>query len=519
MSPAAPRPLPGQPNVRYLKLEAKRRLAAGEFATLHDAQLAVAREHGARSWSALRQLIGDRAQPDSPAVAALRWLTVRFRAAGQAGWNAPDDTEMRQHFTDEFLGLFKAGQLVGWITRRAGDLGEELRVITRAPFAARAEIAGLQVFATVEPEPPHRISGLRVVPGGRRRTDQRAAGPVPFRSAGVVPAWAAQAIESAFDELGAAGLVMGGGGVSTGAGSAPWVVTAGWADLDRREALHTGHRFPAPGLSALVTATAVLRLAAEGSVGIDAPANDYLRSVRLADDSITVRELLTHSSGVADPPAALSTIIADSVPDLVSLTGPVLSCDGPRGVLRPSNYGYAVLGQLVADVTAQSYAEAATRLVLAPLGMTRSAFPARTADLTPDAVTGYELTADGEFTRVASGIPALQAVGGLWAPPADLVRLAIGWTSLLPPSLTREALTPQTAASPEGYQAGAGWLLTRRGDVAVHAGSLPGAVASLLYRVRDTQVHLTLATRAIPVDLISRQVLRAWAAGGRPERP
>jgi len=203
MTPAAPRPLPGQPNLRYLKLEAKRRLAAGEFATLHDAQLGVAKEHGARSWSALRQLIGDQAQPDSPAVGALRRLTARFRDAGQAGWKAPDDAEMRQHFTDEFLGLFEADQLIGWITRYARDLSEELRVIARAPFAARAEIAGIQVFVSVEAEPPHRISGMRVVPGGRRRTDQRAAGPAPVRSAGDVPAWAARTIEATFDELGA----------------------------------------------------------------------------------------------------------------------------------------------------------------------------------------------------------------------------------------------------------------------------------------------------------------------------
>jgi len=52
-----PRPLPGQPSLRYLKLEARRRLAAGEFGTLHDAQLAIAREHGQPSWAALKQLI------------------------------------------------------------------------------------------------------------------------------------------------------------------------------------------------------------------------------------------------------------------------------------------------------------------------------------------------------------------------------------------------------------------------------------------------------------------------------
>ena len=40
------RALPDRPSLRFLKVEAKRRLAAAEFDTLHDAQLAIAREHG-----------------------------------------------------------------------------------------------------------------------------------------------------------------------------------------------------------------------------------------------------------------------------------------------------------------------------------------------------------------------------------------------------------------------------------------------------------------------------------------
>ena len=60
-----PRELPAQPNLRYLKLEAKRRLAAGQFATLHDAQLAIAREHGRSSWAALKQHIAPTQVPMS----------------------------------------------------------------------------------------------------------------------------------------------------------------------------------------------------------------------------------------------------------------------------------------------------------------------------------------------------------------------------------------------------------------------------------------------------------------------
>ena len=54
-----PRPLPGRPNLRYLKLEAKRRLGAGEFPALHDAQLAIAWEHGQPSWAALKWAVNE----------------------------------------------------------------------------------------------------------------------------------------------------------------------------------------------------------------------------------------------------------------------------------------------------------------------------------------------------------------------------------------------------------------------------------------------------------------------------
>jgi hypothetical protein len=47
------RSLPARPDRRFLKLEAKRRLAAGEFRRLHEAQFAIAREYGFTSWPRL----------------------------------------------------------------------------------------------------------------------------------------------------------------------------------------------------------------------------------------------------------------------------------------------------------------------------------------------------------------------------------------------------------------------------------------------------------------------------------
>ena len=151
------------------------------------------------------------------------------------------------------------------------------------------------------------------------------------------------------------------GGEPGGRGRGCW--PQGWADLDRGEPLDPGHLFPAPGVTALVTATAVLRLVAEGRFGLDSPANDHLRAVRLADDTITVRELLSHPPGSTTPAPGRCT--PTRVPELAELMGPVVGCGGPRGMVQPSNGGCAVLGQLVADVTGLPYAAAATALVLA----------------------------------------------------------------------------------------------------------------------------------------------------------
>jgi hypothetical protein len=68
------RQFPRQPSLRYLKLEAKRRLAAGEFSTLHDAQLAIAREHGLSSWTMLKQHVESQteSQPALPPTRSIR---------------------------------------------------------------------------------------------------------------------------------------------------------------------------------------------------------------------------------------------------------------------------------------------------------------------------------------------------------------------------------------------------------------------------------------------------------------
>lgn len=464
------RALPDRPSLRYLKLEAKRRLSAGEFATLDQAQLAIAREHGLSSWTALKEHI-EAAGPASHALTQVRWIMARCAAAGTPQWSPPDEEELRRHFDDHYLSLVPPATLTGLFSAVAPRLREDLADVRAEPLRLRARVADLRVEAATEADPPYRLRQLRFYPLETKVNDPRVATPAT-RTTGAVPEEAAAVAADSFAELGLVGLIIAGGAGKSGtagADGAVWVTARGWASLDQDDVLLPEHRFPAYAITKLITATAVLRLVADGRVRLDEPANAYLRTIRLADDAVTVRELLSHTGGVDNP----ASMFADRVPDLVSVTGPVAACGGPRGTFAYGNGGYALLGQLIADVTASGYEQAATRMVLEPLGMSSSWFP-RSCPATT-ATTGHRLTDEGVFEREPTRISIVPATGGLWTTAADLVRFGLAWSSLLPDALAREALQPQAERDGLGGQAGLGWMLMLPKDVAGHPGAAPAS--------------------------------------------
>jgi CubicO group peptidase (beta-lactamase class C family) len=379
------RDLPDSPSLRHLKLEAKRRLAAGEFTTLHDAQLAIAHEHGTSSWAVLKERVAAAEARPGHALAQVRWVFGRYAEVGLVGLTA------------------------------AGD-------------------------------------------------------------------W------------------------DSGPGFEVWACSRGWADLERNVPLGPGHRFPAHGITTLVTSTAVLCLVAADAVALDDPVNGHLRSLRLADDAVTVRELLSHTGGVDSPPP----VWAEAVADVADVLGPVAGCSGPRGEFAYSNAGYAMLGQLIADLTGTSFAQAATRLVLEPLGMADSWFPAH-VPVSPDAARGYRLTREGSFVPEPLPVFTLQSAGGLWSTGPDLVRFGSGWRTLLPGELAEQALRPHARQYDSSAEIGLGWLLNRPDDASGHNGAGPGSSASLIMRLSTGRTSVTLTNRLAAVEPTNATLIRSVA--------
>ncbi len=498
------RDLPDRPSLRHLKLEAKRRLAAGEFTTLHDAQLTVAREHGMSSWAALKEHIVAAEADQGHALAQVRWVFGRYGEADRPGWAAPSRAELSEHITEHLLTLVPPKTAAATLGGLAPKLREDLVLIDTGPLHMRAKVADLLVEADAEPKAPHRLTSLRVFPGGAPVTDMRVGQP-PTASFGPVPRQVPGIVESSYAELGLVGLTAAGDWES-GPGLDVWACSRGWADLERNVPLAPDLRFPAHGITQLVTSTAVLCLVAVGAVALDDAVNGHLRSLKLADDGVTVRELLSHTGGVDSPPS----VWADSVADVVDVLGPVADCSGPRGEFAFSYGGYAVLGQLIADLSGFSFAQAATRLVLEPLGMADSWFPTH-APASPDVACGYRLEREGSFVSEPLPMFALQSAGGLWSTGPDLVRFGSGWRTLLPAELAEQALRPQASQYDSAAEIGLGWLLRRPMDAAGHNGGGPGSSVSLIMRPSTGRTGVVLTNRLVPVEPTNARLLQSAA--------
>jgi CubicO group peptidase (beta-lactamase class C family) len=495
------RVLPGQASLRHLKLEAKRRRAAGEFPTLHDAQFAIAREHGQPSWAVLREAVGAAAGNEGRAVTQLWWIVARFRDAAEPGWAAPGGDELREHFTAQFLAAVPPDRLITLITEVVCAPGGDLVIVGQTQFTALGQLAGHLVRAETEERAPFRLAGVQASSLGERISDPRTtappaatAGPVP----GKVPALAAEAVAG----LGLVGLALAG----ASAGGDAWAAAAGWASLERAEPLSTDHLFPACYVTTVVTATAVLCLAAAGRLRLDDRANSHLTTVRLADDTVTIRDLLTHTAGVSAPAESS----APAVPGLAPRTGPVIACDGKRGTFGPSPAGYAALGEVIAGRTGLSYQEAATQLVLRPLGMHQSRFPVTRPAA---AVTCYDVAADETFTPVDGTVSIFPAAGGLWTTATDLARFGLGWRTLVPRSLAAQAIRPH-ARQANGIHVGFGWAVNEPAGLIGVAGEGPGAAASLLVSLDGGHASAAMASRRLFVEPVNAAVFQLLGGGG-----
>jgi len=222
--------------------------------------------------------------------------------------------------------------------------------------------------------------------------------------------------------------------------------------------------FPIGSISKSFTATMAMVLVADGDLELDEPVAEHLPELADWGDELTLRRLLSHTSGLASGPD----------PEEVAGKSPrryLLDHCGPRNLVLPpgggfsySNLGYVITGRLIEAVTGMDWEEAVASILLQPLGI-HPAFVDATRSVSPGrpVATGHSVnTAVGRTRPVPQSLPPVERpAGALAVSAADLVTLGRmhvgeGAPDLLPSSLAEQMRRPVPGAEPFGLADGWG---------------------------------------------------------------
>lgn len=310
-----------------------------------------------------------------------------------------------------------------------------------------------------------------------------------------------------------AGVVRDGVLVWTGA-------RGGAVGVERRHRPDADTQYRIGSITKTMTAVLVLQLRDEGRLDLSDPLGKHLPGVAYEDR--TLRDLLSHSSGIPAEPAGEWWERSQGV-SFGELTAALQQHDAvlpTRQQYHYSNLAYALLGQVVAQLRELSWWEAATRYLLQPLGMRRTTYLPHTPHAEGLSVHPYAGTLTPEPRNDAD---AMAPAGQLWSTVTDLATLA-GFLlapdpAVLAPETVAEMATPQSGSPEDGMSTGygLGLRLLPFDDGATligHTGSMPGFLAGLLVdsQTQTGAVCLSNATTGLRCEGLPTALVRTMTA-------
>ena len=252
------------------------------------------------------------------------------------------------------------------------------------------------------------------------------------------------------------------------------VVTArgyGFANVEHAVPVTDETIFQSGSLGKMFTATAIMLLVEDGKIALTDPLTKYFPAAPASWKKITVRHLLTHTSGIPDYTTDTFNFRTDYTEDQLATLAFAMPLEFPAGSRwNYSNTGYALLGFIVHKASGQFYGDVLAKRVFQPLGMTTTRIITE-ADIVPNRTAGYRLV-DGQLKNQNWVAPQLNttADGSLYFSMRDLVlwEAAVKRRAVLKAESWEQILTPVRLNSGKSYPYGFGWFIEERGGLPLH---------------------------------------------------
>jgi CubicO group peptidase (beta-lactamase class C family) len=298
------------------------------------------------------------------------------------------------------------------------------------------------------------------------------------------------------------------------------VRTLGLANIELNVPVTRDTVFKIGSVSKQFIATGIMLLVRDGKVRLDDPLAKYFEDAPEAWKPITVRQLLSHTSGLVRESPGFDGLKAQSDADVIRQAYEVPLQSAPGEKWAYCNLGYFILAETIHRVSGQPWPQFMAERVFKPLGMTATR-TTDTLDIVPHRANGY-LYRDNQQHNVGPML-ALRPSGAFLSTIADLMKweAALHAGVVLSKDEQAQMLTPMKLTDGAATQYGLGWMLDDvRGHRRVHhGGTLPGFRAE--FSRYDDSLGVIVLTNAdsARTDAIAVEVANHYIRGLSPDRP
>jgi CubicO group peptidase (beta-lactamase class C family) len=235
----------------------------------------------------------------------------------------------------------------------------------------------------------------------------------------------------------------------------------GDSDMVAHSATQTSTIFQIGSITKQFTAALIMKLQEQNELHVDDSIQTYLPDYKFPS-AITLRTLLTHTSGLADytsfaqyPGWAINGVSEGTVLSAVSQTATLFP---PGTQWSYSNSNYFVLGAIIEKLSGQSYAANLEQYIFQPLGLTNTYFSVPPA---AQSAIGYTLNQTSVVPALVADRSAAFAAGALSSNVYDLVAWdnALITGKVVSPASFMAMTTPVSSAIPGGGSYGFGLAL------------------------------------------------------------
>jgi len=270
----------------------------------------------------------------------------------------------------------------------------------------------------------------------------------------------------------------------------------GLANVEHQVPVKPETIFQSGSMGKQFTATAVMMLVEEGKVSLDEKISKYLGEVPEAWQSITVRHLLTHTSGLTDYPEDFDFRRDYTEDELLKRAQAITPAFKPGEKWQYSNLAYVTLGILIHKVSGQFYGDFLQARVFKPLGMSNTRIISE-ADIVPNRAAGYRYVKD-ELKNQNWVSPTLNttADGALYFNVLDVAKwdAALYGESLLKTASLQQMWTPVKLNNNKTYDYGFGWGFSQINGhhIIEHGGAWQGFTSYIVRYVDDKTTVIVL---------------------------